>query len=149
MLIKCPECGKEISDKATSCPNCGYPIQDYVKKIKNSKSNEDIKTPTKIRLEGKRLEDILEKANSEYHIPSQELGYEVISKRPYVVDIWRDTDSEPVQIIKSNFPKCPTCSSTNIQKISTSSKAAGAMTFGLFSKTAKSQFKCNNCGYKW
>lgn len=23
-LIKCPECGKEISDKAKSCPNCGY-----------------------------------------------------------------------------------------------------------------------------
>lgn len=26
-LIKCPECGKEISDKAGNCPNCGYPIQ--------------------------------------------------------------------------------------------------------------------------
>ena len=25
-LINCPECGKEISDKAASCPNCGYPI---------------------------------------------------------------------------------------------------------------------------
>lgn len=25
-LIKCPECGKEISDKATSCPNCGFPL---------------------------------------------------------------------------------------------------------------------------
>lgn len=26
MLIKCSECGKEISDKAISCPNCGNPI---------------------------------------------------------------------------------------------------------------------------
>lgn len=26
-LIKCPECGKEISDKASSCPGCGYPIK--------------------------------------------------------------------------------------------------------------------------
>lgn len=26
-LIKCPECGKEISDAAESCPNCGYPIK--------------------------------------------------------------------------------------------------------------------------
>lgn len=26
-LIKCPECGKEISDKASSCPNCGCPIE--------------------------------------------------------------------------------------------------------------------------
>lgn len=25
-LIKCTECGKEISDKATTCPNCGAPI---------------------------------------------------------------------------------------------------------------------------
>lgn len=27
-LINCPECGKEISDKATTCPNCGYPINN-------------------------------------------------------------------------------------------------------------------------
>ena len=26
-LVNCPECGKEISDKAKSCPNCAYPIQ--------------------------------------------------------------------------------------------------------------------------
>ena len=25
-LIKCEECGKEISDKAASCPNCGAPV---------------------------------------------------------------------------------------------------------------------------
>ena len=30
-LIKCPECGKEISDRATSCPNCGYPISQDTK----------------------------------------------------------------------------------------------------------------------
>ena len=25
-LIKCPECGREISSKALSCPHCGNPI---------------------------------------------------------------------------------------------------------------------------
>lgn len=25
-LIKCPECNKEISDKAAACPNCGAPV---------------------------------------------------------------------------------------------------------------------------
>ena len=25
-LINCPECNKEISNKAHSCPNCGFPI---------------------------------------------------------------------------------------------------------------------------
>ena len=26
-LIQCPECGKEISDKAGACPNCGMPLR--------------------------------------------------------------------------------------------------------------------------
>ena len=26
-LIKCPECGKEVSTAADSCPHCGYPIK--------------------------------------------------------------------------------------------------------------------------
>lgn len=26
-LIKCPECGKNISDKAESCPHCGYSLE--------------------------------------------------------------------------------------------------------------------------
>lgn len=25
-LVKCAECGKEISDKAAACPNCGAPV---------------------------------------------------------------------------------------------------------------------------
>ena len=25
-LIKCPECGKEISDRTEACPYCAYPI---------------------------------------------------------------------------------------------------------------------------
>lgn len=48
-----------------------------------------------------------------------------------------------------NKPTCPTCGSTNVQKINVMSKVIGASMFGLFSKTAKSQFKCNDCGYKW
>lgn len=28
-LINCPECGKEISDKAKSCPNCGHPMKPH------------------------------------------------------------------------------------------------------------------------
>lgn len=50
---------------------------------------------------------------------------------------------------KENQPKCPTCNSSDIQKISTTSKVIGASLFGLLSKNVTSQFKCNNCGYKW
>lgn len=28
MMIKCPECEKEISEEAVKCPNCGYILQN-------------------------------------------------------------------------------------------------------------------------
>lgn len=31
MLIKCPECGKEFSDKAPACIHCGFPLNDIHK----------------------------------------------------------------------------------------------------------------------
>ena len=33
-LINCPECNKQISDKAKSCPNCGSPIKRQKNKFK-------------------------------------------------------------------------------------------------------------------
>lgn len=44
---------------------------------------------------------------------------------------------------------CPICNSTNIKRISAASKAVGVGLFGIFSKTARSQFECKDCGYKW
>lgn len=38
-LIKCPECGKEISDKAVSCPNCGCPLKETIIETEQSKIN--------------------------------------------------------------------------------------------------------------
>ena len=62
-------------------------------------------------------------------------------------------NEEPITTISSpkeqNIPKCPTCGSTNVHKISGVKKALHGYAFGLFSKTARSQFECNNCGYKW
>ena len=28
-LIECPECNKEISDKAPACPHCGCPKEEF------------------------------------------------------------------------------------------------------------------------
>lgn len=32
-LVKCPECGKEISSDAKACPNCGHPLTTPKKKM--------------------------------------------------------------------------------------------------------------------
>jgi len=49
----------------------------------------------------------------------------------------------------SPSPECPTCHSKNVRKISVAKRVVFAGTFGLFSKTARSQFECKDCGYKW
>ena len=52
-LIKCPECGRDVSDSAITCPNCGYPLkQDQTEKktelkIKNSFDSRIVKKPRK------------------------------------------------------------------------------------------------------
>lgn len=38
-LISCPECSKEISDKAQSCPNCGIPINSVFPEISKTELN--------------------------------------------------------------------------------------------------------------
>ena len=41
-LIKCPECGHEVSDKAVSCPNCGFPISHSSRPSNNHHLSENI-----------------------------------------------------------------------------------------------------------
>lgn len=48
-LIKCPECGREISDKASSCPNCGCPIQKKIK-IEHNILKKGLKKKIKYRI---------------------------------------------------------------------------------------------------
>lgn len=50
----------------------------------------------------------------------------------------------------SNIPHCPTCGSTDIEKISAANKVGKGLLFGLFSAGSISKtFKYNHCGYKW
>ena len=39
MLLKCTECGHDVSDKAEKCPNCGCPVSEIVKCLQNSEEN--------------------------------------------------------------------------------------------------------------
>jgi integrase len=39
MLIKCPECELQVSDKAIACPHCGYPLQPNIKPRKPRNKN--------------------------------------------------------------------------------------------------------------
>lgn len=38
-LIKCAECGKEFSDKASACPNCACPVEEAYEQEEKKKTN--------------------------------------------------------------------------------------------------------------
>ena len=70
-LIKCTECGKDISDKAAACPNCGCPTEEILAVLEEkakmetqrAKLQADKLNEEKIKLENekKELAIILEK----------------------------------------------------------------------------------------
>lgn len=49
----------------------------------------------------------------------------------------------------NNTPKCPTCGSTNIKKISATKRFVGTGLFGLASSTIGKNQECLDCGAKW
>lgn len=53
------------------------------------------------------------------------------------------------KVKQTNIPKCPTCQSTNLKKITVTSKAMNTALFGLFGTKRHKTFHCNSCGYEW
>ena len=58
-------------------------------------------------------------------------------------------EHKPKSVVDNPQPHCPTCNSTNVHKISDLRRGVHAAMWGLLSTTAKCQYECKNCGYKW
>ena len=164
-LIKCPECGKEISDKAPACIHCGYPL--------NNQSLRDKKIPSiTIEIFGQtydvsdiynrseyQLNTLMKDDNKfkgiaflrrEYNLGLTEAKkiYEEIYDKIYLPNSGSKqitTQASP----PSTLPKCPTCGSINIEKVSSSERGLSFLWAGLASKKLGKQFKCKDCGYYW
>ncbi|MBR1376748.1 MAG: zinc-ribbon domain-containing protein [Bacilli bacterium] len=68
-LIKCSECGKEISDKATTCIHCGNPIFQEKIKTMNKKKWEELTQEERYKIVAYR------KLNKEWwNVPSRFFG---------------------------------------------------------------------------
>lgn len=50
---------------------------------------------------------------------------------------------------QGRVPKCPTCGSANVQKISGTKRFVTTGLFGLSSSDIGKTMLCKNCGYKW
>lgn len=111
-LISCPECGKEISDKAEHCPMCGCPASEW-KDVRSdinlvvgevlSKYSENNKVRAIQELREKTgcgLKEVKEAVDAYYE---QKKGY--TSLQP------QQSQSNP------HVFKCPRCSSLNLQVV--------------------------------
>lgn len=134
-MKQCPKCHKTFTQDLTFCSVCGYRGNNFVNDNKSIKENIDFKTCPQC---GKQYLYLIDHCSG--------CGY---STQAYKNKIMKLQDDIEKPLKQRNTPKCPTCSSTNIYKISATHKVAGAIGFGLLSKTARSQFECKNCGYKW
>lgn len=149
------------------CPICGNSLLPSYKKCNIHKKQDLIKSKHKFKYyEDKALELLLQQKESvldEYKVFLQEevfnnplfsqVEYEkrelkMKPKKDAVVTLG-DFKHYQNDTQNKNVPTCPTCQSTNVKKISDAKRAMNILTFGLFSKTAHSQFQCSNCGYKW
>ncbi len=166
-LIKCPECGHEISDKAKCCIYCGYPLQEETTDIKIKycpycgKKNE-IENQFCAYC-GKSFTSV---GNSQKEESSQEdidiMAYKK-SIEPSENDLEKQKLAQQQQQLEQQRKefeaqaKCPKCGSTSLvsekQGFGVGKAVAGAALFGGVGLLAggiganNTMVKCLNCGY--
>ena len=139
-FIYCPICGKGKTqsdfniNSVTTCPNCKQTVV-----LKKSKNDNEYYRNKSMALYGDytHWKDIFFEEDLSLN---QEFNAQLYTD-PILV--YNPQQSQP------NTPKCPTCQSTNIKKISTTNRLISVATLGLASSKIGKQFECKNCGYKW
>lgn len=152
-LINCPECNKEISNKAQSCPHCGCPINSnagfsiYIIGYRDTDTavSAGLKEVLDIDLDYENVVKILNNLPYKiYECKTQEEA-EILAKK---LDRWwinvdvLDSNENSVNI-NTNITLCPKCGSTNIQIV----PRKWSLLTGIF--TNKTDRVCVNCKYKW
>lgn len=137
----CPNCKMNFSESFEECPYCEGEL--IIQDLNVSETIEpDILEMTDEELLGK-YKDYLKSIRQQ--------GCEITDKE-FVNGLreGRKTQKDDERIANGTFyvPKCPTYGSPDVEKISLSSKVAGAL-FGLFSSNVRKAMHCRNCGYTW
>ena len=134
----CPKCGsiKMLNfDWEKDCKYCGYQLQDTEYYFTESVDHGNLKPE-------------IRKAIFEKYIKNSPTYSEEAVKDREEKESW-ERISLPSSYTPKNTPKCPTCGSANIEKISAGKKAIGFVAVGVFSSNLGKTMHCKNCGYKW
>lgn len=147
-LIKCPECGREISDKAESCPGCGCPRSELVQD-----------KPEDTRSEFDRIVDEIfwEKPNA-FLKNAKILSKRVCISRKEAEDImyerWKLWKKDKKQGMFPDDQYCPCCGSQDIMSyqdpgISVTDYNKGFKAFITMTGPSTTMMRCNTCRHKW
>jgi ribosomal protein L7/L12 len=168
MLIQCPECKREVSDKAVSCPHCGYPLSEQKPRLYSVVLTDCGMNKIKVvrTLRGITRMNLSDAMN-------------FVSSLPRAVSRWLDENTAVA--LKSSFEasgasvelrleeddssaaseiRCPRCNSTQIQimrknDFSFGKAAMGTAMFGGVGSaagligTGKTERVCVNCGHRF
>lgn len=124
-----------LKDDYYSCPICGGNLEDTII------SKDDYKIIDSISDDVQFLEamiDLKKKDPIEYQLKMSQFKANL-----------KQQEQVQESRVEENKPRCPTCGSTNIEKISLGKKAVGGALFGIFSSNVRKSMHCKSCGYKW
>lgn len=138
-IMICPHCGRLAWLPEVTCVHCSCLMINYRRWI----AADD---------EGKK--EILSKINQpkEYKPMENQEWLDEADKTDAKIRRYLEKEKEQAEIEAAKpkyVPKCPTCGSPDIEKISGTSKVVDAVVWGIWSKKAGKTFKCRNCGYEW
>lgn len=156
-LIKCPECGRDISSLSKSCIHCGYPLTN---------DSEILNQNTTCIIMGKEYDFSLirnkllvnSQINQDAHNEAISFIYNTVNgmslfDATLLVDKIEETGEIPTVYDKYDFTTtkkddslihCPKCNSTQI----TTGSRGYSMVWG-FIGSGKTVNRCANCGHKW
>lgn len=133
-LIKCPECGKEVSDKALTCIHCGFPFDN------SFNTNNSLKNVIMISTHNNFL--VAKRNISEEEALAFKKQQEPFCSEIIILD--SSINLEEYQKQWKNTPRCPNCGSTAI----TTGARGVNWTLGLIG-AGKTVNRCGKCGHTW
>jgi len=153
-IYYCPVCGCDQFRDAAKCTHCYNPVRPVQSRYEYEYYQRKAFMQYGSSSEWKR---VLQEEEVKYHplyngrtASQRKTTQEIEQHNKEILDNLASKQLEQLKYSAStNQPKCPTCNSANIQRISTLKRATHGYLFGIFSNTARSQFECLNCKYKW
>lgn len=166
-LVKCIDCGKDVSEYADRCPNCGCPI-DIIKENQNREKSTKIvfRTGKEVDITGietKYPEVELKNKNEFWDFLMSEYGLGmgdscvingIIEFNNYrypenFQETYEQMRARNRERVNRNLITCPNCKSSDVEKISFAKKAVSIGGLGILSNKIGKTYQCKKCKYTW